>query len=186
MTARAQACKTCQIVAGQRGHATGGQIMGTTGMTGWTGLIAGLGLGIAGGVLGMTALGPRAPEPASPPALAREPGSHEKLRAVLTAAPQLEVLISDVVIPPGATVPAHYHPGEEFLYVIEGDAIHAEAGQPDRILREGDAYVIPPQAVHAPRGGQAGARAIVFRVHLAGQPERIAADMPTAPPPAQP
>ena len=33
--------------------------------------------------------------------------------------------------------------------------------------------VIAPEAVHAPIGGPGGARAIVFRVHVEGQPERI-------------
>lgn len=101
------------------------------------------------------------------------PGSNEMLRAPITSADGLEVLISDVVIPPGATVPRHYHPGEEFLYVISGSAIHVEEGKPDRELKAGDAYVIPPNAVHEPRGGPEGARAIVFRVHVADQPERI-------------
>ena len=57
-----------------------------------------------------------------------EPGSNEMLRAPITAAPELEVLISDVIIPAGAEVPRHYHPGEEFVYVIEGSAIHVEQG----------------------------------------------------------
>ncbi|MGB3626297.1 MAG: cupin domain-containing protein [Henriciella sp.] len=100
-------------------------------------------------------------------------GSNEMLRAPVTSAEGLEVLISDVVIPPDATVPRHYHPGEEFLYVISGSAIHVEEGKPDRMLKAGDAYVIPPNAIHSPRGGPEGARAIVFRVHVADQPERI-------------
>jgi quercetin dioxygenase-like cupin family protein len=95
------------------------------------------------------------------------------LRAPITVAEGLEVIISDVVIPPNATVPRHYHPGEEFIYVIEGSAVHIEEGKPDQILRAGDTYVIPPGAEHAPRGGEQGARAIVFRVHLEGEPERI-------------
>ncbi len=101
------------------------------------------------------------------------PGSNEMLRAPITIANGLEVIISDVVIPPNATVPRHYHPGEEFLYVIEGSAVHVEEGKPDLILRVGDAYAIPPRAVHAPRGGPDGARAIVFRVHVVGTEERI-------------
>jgi quercetin dioxygenase-like cupin family protein len=95
------------------------------------------------------------------------------LRAPITLASGLEVIISDVVIPPNGSVPRHYHPGEEFLYVIEGSAVHVEAGKPEQILRAGDAYVIPPKAEHAPRGGPQGARAIVFRVHVEGQPERV-------------
>ncbi len=106
-----------------------------------------------------------------PPGL--EPGSNEMLRAGLTAAPDLEVLISDVIIPAGVEVPRHYHPGEEFVYVIEGSAIHVEEGKPDREIKAGEAMAISPEAVHAPRGGTNGARAIVFRVHVKGQPERI-------------
>lgn len=101
------------------------------------------------------------------------PGSNQMLRAPITGVDGLEVIISDVVIPPNATVPRHYHPGEEFLYVIEGSAIHVEEGKPDRELKAGDAYVIPPRAEHAPRGGPEGARAIVFRVHVAGEEERV-------------
>lgn len=101
------------------------------------------------------------------------PGSNLMLRGPITISDDLEVIISDVVIPAGATVPRHYHPGEEFVYVIEGSAIHVEAGKPDQILSAGDAYVIPPEAEHAPRGGPNGARAIVFRVHKGGLPERV-------------
>ena len=100
------------------------------------------------------------------------PGSNQMLRAPLTVADGLEVIISDVVIPPNATVPRHYHPGEEFLYVLDGSAVHVEEGKDDRILSAGDAYVIPPRAIHAPRGGPDGARAIVFRVHVEGADER--------------
>jgi quercetin dioxygenase-like cupin family protein len=101
------------------------------------------------------------------------PGSNEMLRAPISGVDGIEVIISDVVIPANAAVPRHYHPGEEFLYVIEGSAIHVEEGKPDRELKAGDAYVIPPRAEHAPRGGPEGARAIVFRVHVAGAQERV-------------
>lgn len=101
------------------------------------------------------------------------PGSNQMLRAPITISDDLEVIISDVVIPPGATVPRHFHPGEEFVYVVEGSAVHVEEGKPDQVLSAGDAYVIPPEAEHAPRGGPDGARAIVFRVHKDGLPERI-------------
>jgi quercetin dioxygenase-like cupin family protein len=101
------------------------------------------------------------------------PGSNMMLRAPITISEGLEVIVSDVIISPNATVPRHYHPGEEFVYVIEGYAVHVEEGKPDQILEKGDAYVIPPEAVHSPRGGPDGARAIVFRVHVDGKPERV-------------
>jgi quercetin dioxygenase-like cupin family protein len=114
-----------------------------------------------------------APQAQRPP-----PGSNEMLRAPITIADGLEVIISDVVIPPNATVPRHYHPGEEFLYVIEGSAVHVEAGKPDQVLEAGDTYAIPPRAEHAPRGGPLGARAVVFRVHVQGKEERVLVDEP--------
>ena len=101
------------------------------------------------------------------------PGSNLMLRGPITISDGLEVIISDVIIPAGATVPRHFHPGEEFVYVISGSAVHVEAGKDDQILSAGDAYVIPPEAEHAPRGGPDGARAIVFRVHKEGLPERV-------------
>ena len=101
------------------------------------------------------------------------PGSNEVLRSALAGTPGVEVIVSDVVIPPNGQVARHYHPGEEFLYLIEGSAIHVEEGKADLPLKAGDSYAIPPRAIHAPRGCPDGARAIVFRVHVAGQPERI-------------
>ena len=114
-------------------------------------------------------------EPAAAQLPDREAGSHAVLTAPIAAAENLEVIVSDVVIPPNAQVPRHYHPGEEFLYLIEGSATHVEEGKPDLQMVAGDVYVIPPEAAHEPIGGPNGGRAIVFRVHVKGQPERIAA-----------
>jgi len=66
------------------------------------------------------------------------PGSNEVLRSSLAGTPGIEVIVSDVVIPPNAQVPRHYHPGEEFLYLIEGSAIHVEEGKPDLPMKAGD------------------------------------------------
>lgn len=41
------------------------------------------------------------------------PESNEQLRAAIAAAPGLEVIISDMMILPGAAVPRHYHSLEE-------------------------------------------------------------------------
>ena len=117
-----------------------------------------------------------APVPAHGPSVSlpsRPPGSNQVLRTVLAGHPDVEVIISDVVIPPNSTIPRHYHPGQEFLYMIGGTSVHVEEGKPDLHMKAGDSYVIPPRAIHAPRGGPNGARAIVFRVHDKNQPERI-------------
>ncbi len=102
------------------------------------------------------------------------PGSNEVLRTSVEVAEGLEVIISDVYIPPGVTVPRHYHPGEEFMYVLSGSATQVEEGKADRLLEAGDAYVISREAVHEPVAGERGGRAIVFRLHKTGMAERIA------------
>ena len=101
------------------------------------------------------------------------PGSHQKLREMVGVADGLEVIINDVVIPPDAELPRHYHPGEEYLYVIEGETFVLEDDKPEKLIRAGDAHGIPARLVHGARGGPQGARAIVFRVHIEGEPERI-------------
>ena len=131
---------------------------------------------IAGGVAAGFVLGCAASAAAHLAPLAlpdRAAGSNEVLKATLESAEGIEVIISDVIIPPGAQVPRHYHPGEEFIYIVEGDAVQIEEGQDHRILKAGDAYVIRKERIHSPRGGDDGARAIVFRVHVEGSPERV-------------
>ena len=100
------------------------------------------------------------------------PGSNEVLRAKVRIADNHEVIVANVFIPPGAEVPRHYHPGEEFVYVIQGSAVQVEEGQENRELKAGEAYVIPPEAIHAPYGGPEGGHAIVFRLHVEGKEER--------------
>ena len=100
------------------------------------------------------------------------PGSNEVLRAKVKIADNLEVIVANVFIPPGTEVPRHYHPGEEFVYVIQGSAVQVEEGQENRELKAGEAYVIPPEAIHAPYGGPEGGHAIVFRLHVEGKEER--------------
>lgn len=104
------------------------------------------------------------------------PGSNEMLRAPLTMANGLEVIVSDVIIPPNEATPRHYHPGEEFVYILEGSVVHIEEGKPEFVLRAGDAVTLAPEVEHAPRATEEGARVIAFRVHTEGQPERILVD----------
>ena len=66
------------------------------------------------------------------------PGSNEILRSPLESPEDIddiEVIVSDVIIPPNETVPRHYHSGEEFLYIIEGSTVHIVDGEPIEILR---------------------------------------------------
>ena len=100
------------------------------------------------------------------------PGPREILRHMPAGEEGQEVILVDVIIPPNAAMPKHFHPTEEYVYIIEGSAIHRQEGQSDVVLNAGDSYVIPPRAVHSPQGGEDGARAIVIRIHPVTEPER--------------
>ncbi len=129
--------------------------------------------GAAAGAL-MTALAAFAHDALSLPE--RPAGSNQILKVELATAPGLEVIVSDVVIPANSSVPKHYHPGEEFVAVVAGSAIHVEEGVEDRIYEAGEAFVIRKGKVHGPRAGAEPVRAIVFRVHVKGEPERTLVD----------
>ena len=104
------------------------------------------------------------------------PGSNEILRSPLESPEDIddiEVIISDVIVPPNGALPLHYHPGEEFLYVLEGSTVHDVDGQPIEIIEAGDGRVIPYKRRHEPRATEEGARVLVFRVHEEGEPERF-------------
>ena len=103
-------------------------------------------------------------------------GSKEILRSPLESPEDIddiEVVVSDVIIPPNGAVPRHYHPGEEFLYIIEGSTEHIVDGEPYEIIEAGDGRVIPYERKHEPRATEEGARVLVFRVHEEGEPERF-------------
>jgi len=124
-------------------------------------------LAIIAAALAATAAAAHEPH-AEPPA-----GLKNVLTAPLETAEGLEVIVTDISLPPNTALPRHYHPGEEFVYVLEGSATHTQDGQADIVLRAGDAMRIPPGAVHAPFTMDEPMRAVVFRVHVEGQPERI-------------
>lgn len=42
------------------------------------------------------------------------------MKAVLEGVEGTEVIVSHVTVPPNSALPKHWHPGEEFAYVLEG------------------------------------------------------------------
>jgi quercetin dioxygenase-like cupin family protein len=66
----------------------------------------------------------------------------------LTAAPGLEGVLVQAELAVGGAAPRHTHPGEEFVYVIEGTGTFDLAGQPLRTIKAGDSFVIPPNTPH--------------------------------------
>ena len=62
-----------------------------------------------------------------------------------------EVLQARIDFAPGAAFPAHKHPGEEIIYVLEGSLEYEVEGKPPVTLKAGDVLFIPAGTVHAAR-----------------------------------
>jgi quercetin dioxygenase-like cupin family protein len=83
-----------------------------------------------------------------------------------------EVVVSRVTIPPNTSLPKHWHPGEEFAYVLEGTVILWQEGKTDVIGKKGDVVKVPLKQIHTAMTTDEGAMILVFRVHELGQPGR--------------
>ncbi len=95
------------------------------------------------------------------------------LTAKLAAAPGTEVVLSHVVLPPETSLPKHYHPGEEFAYVVAGSVELWDEEEGVRTFEVDASLAVPFKRVHAIKTGPQGATLVVFRVHQEGEPERV-------------
>jgi quercetin dioxygenase-like cupin family protein len=86
--------------------------------------------------------------------------------------PGKEIVIGSAMVPAGAAIGYHTHPGDEAGYVLKGSLILKVRGQPDRLLKAGDSFFNPRGAVHsvvAPPGGDGGTAVSAWIVEK-GQP----------------
>ena len=95
------------------------------------------------------------------------------LRDSLELAEDIEVIMSYVEIPKGTTLPFHYHPGEEFAYILEGSGELLLENQTKIPMKAGEAGKVPLKQTHSFSTLNEGAKLVVFRVHEKGQPDRI-------------
>jgi len=63
--------------------------------------------------------------------------------------PGWEVLQARVDFAPGASFPAHRHPGEEIIYVLAGTLEYELEGQPPVTLTAGDVLFVPAGVFHS-------------------------------------
>lgn len=63
--------------------------------------------------------------------------------------PGREVVQARVDIDPGKTAPKHRHPGEEIVYVLEGQMQYQLEDTPPVTLRAGDVLYIPAGTAHS-------------------------------------
>jgi quercetin dioxygenase-like cupin family protein len=62
--------------------------------------------------------------------------------------PGREAVVARVEVAPGARAGRHTHPGDEISYVLEGQGELLIDGQPPRIVKAGESFVIPAGVVH--------------------------------------
>lgn len=99
-------------------------------------------------------------------------GSNQVLAGPIAAAPGHSLIVGDLVMAAGGTIPHHRHLGEEFLYVIGGSATVSREGEPDVVLAAGQGLRIAPGVVHWGKVGPQGVRAVSSWVAVDGQPLR--------------
>ncbi len=100
------------------------------------------------------------------------------LKSQLANVEGTEIIVSRVTIPPNTSLPKHWHPGEEFAYVLAGRVNLWQEGESDISAVEGDAMQVPLEKVHTAITGPEGVTLLVFRVHEKGKPERVLAEGP--------
>jgi quercetin dioxygenase-like cupin family protein len=98
------------------------------------------------------------------------------LRDSLALAEGVEVVLSYIEIPKNTTLPSHYHPGEEFVYLIRGSGELTLKDKSKIIIKAGETAKVPLKHVHSFTSLNEDVRGVVFRVHEKGQPDRILID----------
>jgi quercetin dioxygenase-like cupin family protein len=73
--------------------------------------------------------------------------------------PGREVIQALVKFAPGASAARHSHPGEELVYVVDGEFEYHLDGRPPVILKAGDVLFIPAGTPHAVKNVGTGAGA---------------------------
>ncbi|MCA0240093.1 MAG: cupin domain-containing protein [Proteobacteria bacterium] len=62
--------------------------------------------------------------------------------------PGREAVVARVEVAAGARAGRHTHPGDEISYITEGEVELLVEGQPARVVKAGESFVIPAGVVH--------------------------------------
>nr|WP_043352008.1 cupin domain-containing protein [Cupriavidus basilensis] len=85
--------------------------------------------------------------------------------------PGREAVVARVELAPGIHAGRHTHPGDEISYVAEGQAELLVEGQPPRLVKVGESFVVPAGVVHdAHNSGTTPTRLIGVYVVEKGKP----------------
>ena len=95
------------------------------------------------------------------------------LSSDLEIADGVEVVVSYVELPKDFSMPKHYHPGEEFIYILEGSGAVWLKDNSQTPVKKGDVFKVPLNQIHTFLTFDDEAKLVVFRVHKKGKPVRI-------------
>jgi quercetin dioxygenase-like cupin family protein len=70
-------------------------------------------------------------------------------------------ILVEAEIEPGVLVARHTHPGVESAYLMEGGGTLSVRGQPNRMVKPGEGYHIPPEVPHSLQNGSAKTRVAI-------------------------
>ena len=85
--------------------------------------------------------------------------------------PGREAVVARVEVAPGARAGRHTHPGDEISYVMEGEATLLVDGQPPKLVKAGESFVVPAGVVHdAHNNGTTATKLLGVYVVEKGQP----------------
>jgi quercetin dioxygenase-like cupin family protein len=81
-----------------------------------------------------------------------------------------ETVIGMAEIVPNVNVGRHTHPGPESGYMVEGEMVLFVEGQPEKTVKAGQSYQVPPGAIHDAKSGPNGAKVVATYVVEKGKP----------------
>ncbi|MGB9041574.1 MAG: cupin domain-containing protein [Pseudolabrys sp.] len=81
-----------------------------------------------------------------------------------------ETVIGMAEIVHNVNIGRHTHPGPESGFMLDGEMVLIVAGQPDKIVKSGESYQVPPGAIHDAKTGPNGAKVIATYVVEKGKP----------------
>ena len=96
----------------------------------------------------------------------------------LAAVPGMQLVIKQFTVPPGFVGGKHFHPGQVFVYVLEG-GFSVEMGEDaPLVLNPGELFQEPPGRVMRVKNPSADewARFVVFQIGEAGKPMMVKAE----------
>ncbi len=123
---------------------------------------------LLGSLIGLTIIGSQS--------FASELKLENLMKSQLEGVNGTEVIVSRVFIPPNQSLPKHWHPGEEFAYILDGSVTLWQKGKDNIVGKAGDVIKVPLKQIHTAVTKDEAVTILVFRVHEQGKPERVKVD----------